>query len=643
MSGNGRAFTVPPPIVGTFSSIAEQNKRPTTWTSSLPSHKASPDHFSQFRFPESTASTSDDTAFSAKHSTSGLRDPLRQDLSPQSHDQNTHLEQHMFMTRVLSPGSVHGTPRGSGEFYSTSNNSTETLASEWSGHETPQIWHRPVHSRQVSSLAPVRRPRHETLMMGYAQITGSFAVDASLVNQNSFEEVKRKGIVGGQGGGGLVRTQSSKRNSGILGSLGWTNLGETFGGLLGNGGMSSMNEAKKMSDTKFIPIVSAPQSILFVDLRLAPGESKTYRFSHPLPRGIPPSHRGKAIKVTYSLVIGTQRAVSIAQQGQVKRVEIPFKVLPCVNSKASGFPCLDQTNYIGEGEILGHDIMSPHTLLSNSAVVVNADGYSGISKATSPISAPSKPYTSINDFNSYVKKLLDNPQFSLNSGLLSPTEDESRSHAQVTAQSSSAKELIDFAILRSNTVNSAKQSANRFVITRSGDRVAVIMLARPAYRVGETIQVAVEFLETDVSCYSLHAMLETSETVDPALALRSKATIQRVTRRIYSSHFEYTISAERVLFNPMIPSNATPEFITTGVNLEWKLRFEFVTSTLGGTESIDRSFNNSMEEVTRDDRGSVEIAVQGLPCEVFDVIVPLRVYGGVAAFDENTDSGDFQI
>jgi hypothetical protein len=70
-------------------------------------------------------------------------------------------------------------------------------------------------------------------MMGYAQIMGSFTLDGSLINQAPFEEVKRKGVVGGQGGGGVVGVEKTKRESGLFGALGWGNIGESLGGLLG--------------------------------------------------------------------------------------------------------------------------------------------------------------------------------------------------------------------------------------------------------------------------------------------------------------------------------------------------------------------------------------------------------------------------
>jgi hypothetical protein len=113
--------------------------------------------------------------------------------------------------------------------------------------------------------------------MGYGHITGSFTLDSSLVNQSPFEEVKRKGIIGDQGGGGVVREEKSKRDSGIFSFSGWGNIGESLGGLLGGNELSSIKETKVSSNAKSIPILSTPQSILFVDLQLRPGESRSYR------------------------------------------------------------------------------------------------------------------------------------------------------------------------------------------------------------------------------------------------------------------------------------------------------------------------------------------------------------------------------
>ena len=236
------------------------------------------------------------------------------------------------VTRVLSDASVSGTPRSSAEFYSLSNNSTETLASEYTTHDRVRQPLRSMHSRQTSLLNPNKLFKApETLMMGYGHITGSFTLDSSLINQGPFEEVKRKDIIGDQGGGGLVRVENRKRDSGVFGFSGWGNIGESLGGFLGGRELSSIKETRVSSNSKSIPILSTPQSILFVDLQLQPGESRSYKYRHSLPRGLPPTHRGRAIKVTYNLVVGTQRAARGGSELNVRHVDIPFRVLPGVN------------------------------------------------------------------------------------------------------------------------------------------------------------------------------------------------------------------------------------------------------------------------------------------------------------------------
>lgn len=472
-------------------------------------------------------------------------------------------------------------------------------------------------------MPPVNHHRPpETLMMGYAQINGSFTLDASLISQTPFDEVKRKGAVGGQGGG-VIGLETSKRESGLLKSFGWGNIGESLGGLLGGGELSSMKDMRGIASSRSIPLLSTPQSILFVDLRLAPGESRSYEYSFKLPRGLPPSHRGKAIKISYKLVIGTQRPGGSKEQ-QVRSVEVPFRILGSVNN---------------HGELLGHDLMSPYIILRDQARVrtIESNAY-GVVESSQELKTKKVDVSSSDDFLSYVDELLSRPRQNSSLGLLSPSEG-SRSRRQSTIEEpATAKEAIDMAILRSNVATEMQQSANRFEIARSGKRVAVIMLARPAYRLGETINAAIEFTDAEIPCYAIHMALETSEKVDGSIALRSEASILRVTRKIHVSHSESTLFARRVVFSPTIPISATPEFITTGVSLDWRIRMEFVTPSLfsEGNELLANQ-TDLLEEISRDDRGAVFASAETLQCESFEIAVPLRVYG--AAGNAEKDEG----
>lgn len=287
--------------------------------------------------------------------------------------------------------------------------------------------------------------------------------------------------------------------------------------------------------------------------------------------------------------------------------------------------------------------MSPHTLLSNVATISSVQSPQHSEDRLEGSLSSNRPNSSLTEFLSYVESFQEKTRQNSSIGLLSPTEPDPRSFTVMAEGASTVKDSIDLAILKSNSATPGKRSANRFELTRSGDRVAVITLARPAYRLGETIPVVVDFRDSDIQCYSLHSTLETSESIDPALALRSRTSIHRVTKRVHASRFEPTIAASKALFNPVIPLTATPEFITSGISLEWRLRFEFVTGQIIDVGESDGSLLDHMEEVARDERGSVKVAVQGLNCETFDITVPLRVYGATPGFDVMAEPDDYPI
>ena len=485
-------------------------------------------------------------------------------------------------------------------------------------------------------------------MMGYAQIQGSFTLDGSLVNLGPFDQVKRKAVVGGQGGG-VIGIETSRRDSGLLRSLGWGNFTTSIGELLGSSELSTIKEMRGVASSKSVPLLSTPQSILFVDLKLAPGESRTYEYSFKLPKGLPPTHRGRAMKISYSLVIGTQRPGGVKEQ-QVKSVDVPFRVLGSVNS---------------HGEILGHDLMSPYIILQDQAsvrVITKAHHSHDARTGRAPAMVPS----TMNSFLSYVDELMVRTREDPGLGLLSPTGMPSSrrpsaysAFEDASAGAQTAKEAIDLAILRANMTAEGQQSSNRFEIARNGRRLGVVMLARPAYRLGEAVTMAVDFSGAEIQCYAVHAALETAERVDPSLALRSEASVHRVTRKIHVSSSEATLYARRIVFNPTIPVTATPEFVTSGVSLEWKIRLEFVVPAQDDRD-LDRDRDEDgdegrgygqqrppgnhlgpqahsgahplLEEISRDDRGGlVLVAAENLACESFEVAVPLRVYGAVCA------------
>lgn len=510
--------------------------------------------------------------------------------------------------RVLSPIGTEATPRSSIDLMS--NYSEDTMASEYI-NGLRAIQH-PRHTRQASQLSTVSSvgTQTESLMMAYVQLQGSFVLDGALIDQAPFEAAKQNGIIGGQGSGGVVGVGTpTKRNSGILGSFGLSSIGSSFSGMLGGQDLSSMREMKGIANTKSIPLISTPQSILFVDLQLGPGQSKSFTYKHKLPPDLPPSHKGRAIKIDYQLMVGTQRAQTVGQKNNMRQVRIPFRLFPgiCIN-----------------GALISHDLIEPHVLMRDQAIT------KAINERHKKTPVTPEKQTSViktkSAFLAYTEQLL---QSSLNDGgeaLLSPTEARRESRLFLDEEASDSlpmAELVEMHVTRPtmNQDQSSTRSSNTFAIQRAGQPVAVISIVRPSYRLGDTVTAVVDLANSHSHIFTLNVFLETEEIVSEAIALRSASSIRRATRRVYSAASEVTINQRRAVFGFMIPWNATPEFVTSGVSLEWKLRFEFVTSV------APKSQEDLMEEVGRDERGSLYAALQELYTETFEVGVPLKVFG----------------
>ncbi|KAG5928664.1 hypothetical protein E4U42_000196 [Claviceps africana] len=594
-------------------------------TPRLTSQKRSPkttaaQQMPEFRFPAAPPSENDEDGSSKTTSTGGLLSPTTSRLFSNNHNLAVRCKEQPLSAverpaaRILASNTIPGgTPRSSSEFYTVSNNSSETLISEYVTQPPARGGGRPPHFRRTSGKAAQQRKTPESLMMGYAQIQGSFTLDGSLVSLGPFEQVKQKGAVGGRGGG-VIGLEPTKRDSGLLRGLGWGSISNSLGDFLGGGELSTIKEIRGAANSKSIPLLSTPQSILFVDLQLASGESQSYEYSFCLPRGLPPTHKGRTIKISYSLVIGTQRAGGSKEQ-QVRSVEVPFRVLGSVNS---------------HGEILGHDLMNPYILLRDTAVVKSLEKHAKVHKPRSSFGLPA----TMNDFLSYVDELASRPQGSAAGALLSPTQTHNERQSSTHEHITTAKEAIHLAIMRSNMASNGQQSANRFEIARNGQRVGVVMLTRPAYRLGEIVTMAVDFSGADVPCYAVHVTLETSEKVDASLAVRSASSLQRVTRKVYVASSEAAMYSRRVVFAPTIPISATPEFVTSSISLEWKIRIEFVVPyevvSDGPASNELQAPHPLLEQLSQDDKGGlVLVAMENLACESFDVCVPLRVYGAV--------------
>lgn len=461
-----------------------------------------------------------------------------------------------------------------------------------------------------------RKPQAANLLMGYAHLNATFTVDGSLVDQSQFEEVKKKGFLGGQAGGGVVGIQKSRPTSGFLGGFNLNSIGESLNNLVGVDTMSSVREMNAVTNSRAVPLLSTPQSLLFVDLHLEPGDEKSFSFSCTLPRGLPSSYRGKTIKILYNFLIGVQGLPGQRDVHKVRQISVPVRVFSGVD---------------GDGEVLGHDLMQPHVLLRDIARTKAIDPTDEIEKPL--LASTSKSNGTSEDFLQYVETLLDRNRRRQSS---SGTMDVMIGTGE-TPDSNPTVQAINQAIMFSNQLSAnSDSSSNHFEISRGGQRVAVVKIDRHLHRLGETITAVIDFSDGELPTASLHATLETTEKVASSLAIRSAASINRVTRRIYASHSDNVLFSKRSVFAPTIPAAATPTFVTSGISLDWRLRFEFGTIRHVEVDDGEETHDPELfEDVVKDERGVVSMAVERLDCETFEVVIPITVYGDIVRDGED--------
>ncbi|XP_063813548.1 RAB6A-GEF complex partner protein 2 isoform X1 [Pseudophryne corroboree] len=125
------------------------------------------------------------------------------------------------------------------------------------------------------------------------------------------------------------------------------------------------------NETVFIPnrgergqcILSTPPKILFCDLRLDPGETKSYSYSESLPLSAPPSFRGQSVKYVYKLTIGCQRV-----NCPIQLLRVPFRVL--LLHALQGFQPLQEDEVAPSNPFLDEEMCKKDSRLLDSAVEI---------------------------------------------------------------------------------------------------------------------------------------------------------------------------------------------------------------------------------------------------------------------------------
>ncbi|CAB5395650.1 unnamed protein product [Rhizophagus irregularis] len=413
------------------------------------------------------------------------------------------------------------TPRSSVDFYGIGH--SERGSNTWSEPLTDYKKHsssRRSSSATRCSSSPSLSQKYETLLWGFVQIVGHFIIDNSLVKSIEFEPLKTKT---------MYRPAS------------------------GTGAGADLQER---ADSKSIPVFSTPPSILFCDLHLAPGELRTYTYETRLPNDLPPSHRGKAIRFLYYLIIGTHRG---GMNHQSNVVQMPFRVF----------------NYVSDdGSRPIYDLMNPVVIYKDEAIIT--------CKEEAPKPKPTKKRDNKKEeFLDYLEKLVQSSEYEISS---------------ITDENDDGKDSDTYVFVEKEE-NSV---ANTATILSKNMRKGTI-----------------NFNDAVIPSYQVSITLESSEIVEPSIANRPQQQIARVTRKIHGEHHEFCLNAGRIGFAISIPTSGTPDFQTTGVKLQWCLRLEFITGPKGQSPLMPLNADERHQYYQAIDNINVETFDCSVPIKVY--------------------------
>jgi hypothetical protein len=233
------------------------------------------------------------------------------------------------------------------------------LGIELSSPSRPSV--SPRSSREPRTPSKFNPPGYETLLWAYVQLSGSVELDPAFSRPEAIRHLAAKLAKRPVGGGSLDLKEplsnpaASSPLSGLGALLGFSSpsIGSPVPGTPSRSGfLSSMfsprptpirsdgapgSAAPSGSLTTFEP----PQSLLAVDLALAPGESKSCKtFNHmenvfdrslpvqyrvTLPSELPPTFRGRALRFSYQFIVGTCRG-GPHMENQTRLLKVPLRV-----------------------------------------------------------------------------------------------------------------------------------------------------------------------------------------------------------------------------------------------------------------------------------------------------------------------------
>ncbi|KAL5534971.1 RGP1 [Sanghuangporus sanghuang] len=319
-----------------------------------------------------------------------------------------------------------------------------------------------------------------------------------------------------------------------------------------------------------LPVFEVQPAMLAVDLVLAPGESRTYTYSLPLPSTLPPTYRGRNIKFAYHLSVGVCRSTpgpspsSPGGKGSTSQVmRVPIRVYNHVDVSGvqSAYDLLWPILHPPSKEQMAQ-VREISTSSASGRKESKGDRSPSTHRTPSQSLSPEPGTDTALELRDYALRLLSTLPDSSGDGIRLPADIEALSpttQAEREMRSRGGGELTGCReAVEILTRNMRKVS---YDVNKDGIKVAVLTFTKSAYRLGETVIGVVELndISSRARVLKLSAMLEAHETLPDSLNQSSQGA--KKLRKLHAEyHTSLTLSTLRTSFALDIPSDATPAF-----------------------------------------------------------------------------------
>ncbi|KAG8905565.1 hypothetical protein FRB99_008670 [Tulasnella sp. 403] len=410
-----------------------------------------------------------------------------------------------------------------------------------------------------------------------------------------------------------------------------------------------------------LPTFETQPSMLAVDLNLPPGESRTFTYSIPLPAVLPPTFRGKAIKFSYHLVIGSSRASTFpipptptlgsgggpsSNQSKIMRVPIRLYNNVSVERPPTPYDLLWPLARRRAGPVKPSVVEDPPETLARQLVVhhkrpalrgeaIQFEEYAKRLLALSGTESHNERPPDAEDDRMSAAGTIRGPSIkkvvATRQNVMSPStslvdlDDElsgtlvgCRENVEILTRVSK-KSAFNIRLRGADVANIAL--AVSYDINKDGVKVAVLTFVKTAFRLGESVMGVVELNapESRARVLKFSAVLEAHEIIPPRLVQSTTGTPtlqftkSRSLRRVHAEHHSSAVSdCSRITFTLDIPSDASPGFRITvddgsdagglAGGLEWKVRICFYVA-FGSPRTSDGSGPSRMRHLIRDGAG----------------------------------------